>query len=55
MIEAFVEGRDQMVIDLHAELNESQELFLEVWGTLPSTMRRSIKLIIDGNTAKNDF
>jgi len=46
-VEAFTDGKDTLVVELHRELNESQELYLEVWGALPSTMRRQIKELVD--------
>jgi hypothetical protein len=46
-IAAFESGNDRTVIDLHKELNESQELYCEVFGYLPSTMRRQIKEIVN--------
>lgn len=40
-------GRDDVVVEIHEELNQSQDLYLEVWGSLPSTMRRQIKELVD--------
>ena len=45
--QAFIDGKDDLIVELHRELNESQELYLEVWGALPSTMRRQIKTLVD--------
>jgi hypothetical protein len=45
-LSAFEEGRDELIVELHKELNESQELYCEVFGYLSSTMRRQIKLIL---------
>lgn len=49
--QAFEVGIDQAVIDLHAELREDTELYQEVWGYLPSGMRRQIKELIDRSKA----
>jgi hypothetical protein len=46
-VQAFVDAKDELVVELHKELNQSHELFVEVWGVLPSTMRRQIKQIVD--------
>jgi hypothetical protein len=46
-VQAFVDAKDELVVELHKELNESQDLFIEVWGVLPATMRRQIKQIVD--------
>ena len=45
-VQAFIDGKDDLVKELHKELNESQTLYLEVWGSLPSTMRRQIKELV---------
>jgi len=45
-MEAFIQGNDDLVRELHRELNESQTLYLECWGSLPSTMRRQIKELV---------
>lgn len=40
-------GLGQAVLDLHAELNEDQDLYREVWSKIPSGARRQIKDLID--------
>lgn len=44
--EAFFGGNDRAIRDLHAELNENQDLLMEVWGVFPATMRAQLKEII---------
>ncbi len=46
-ITAFESGEDSQVIDLCKELDEDNSIYLEVWGFLPSTMRRQIKVILE--------
>jgi hypothetical protein len=41
--DAFEVGIDQAIIDLNQELQEDTDLYREVWGMLPSGMRRQIK------------
>jgi len=45
--DAFEVGIDQAVIDLNHELQEDTDLYREVWGMLPSGMRRQIKELVD--------
>lgn len=45
--QSFEVGIDQGVIDIHTELRQDPELYQEVWGYLPSGMRRQIKELID--------
>lgn len=49
--DAFEIGIDQAVIELHGELREDEELYREVWGILPSGMRRQIKDLLDREKA----
>lgn len=49
--QAFEVGIDQAVIDIHTELRQDTELYQEVWGYLPSGMRRQIKDLIDRSKA----
>lgn len=49
--EAFEVGIDQAVIDLNLELQEDTDLYREVWGQLPSGMRRQIKDMVERNKA----
>jgi hypothetical protein len=44
--EAFFGGNDRAIRDIHAELNDNQDLLLEVWGVFPATMRAQLKEII---------
>jgi hypothetical protein len=47
ILTAFECGNDTSICEIHAELNEDMDLWIEVWGCLPSTMRRQIKEIVD--------
>jgi hypothetical protein len=47
VIEAFIEGNDQLVIELHDEANQDYEFYLDVWSNLPSAMRARIKETVD--------
>ena len=47
ILDAFETGNDWQVVSIKRELQEHAELFSEVWGYLPSTMRRQIKEICD--------
>lgn len=49
--EAFEIGEDQPILGLNQELQEDTDIYREVWGMLPSGMRRQIKDIIDRSKA----
>lgn len=49
--EAFEIGEDQPILGLNQELQEDTDLYREVWGMLPSGMRRQIKDMIDRSKA----
>jgi hypothetical protein len=40
IIQAFEQGKDWTLVELHCELNEDHELYLAVLGYLPSGLRR---------------
>lgn len=48
---AFEVGIDQAIIDLHQEISQDADFYREVWGILPSGMRRQIKEMIERNKA----
>lgn len=45
--EEFLSGNDSAVASILKELNEHQEVYLEVWGCFPASMRRQLKEIVD--------
>jgi hypothetical protein len=49
--EAFEIGEDQPILSLNKELQEDTDLYREVWGMLPSGMRRQVKDMIDRSKA----
>jgi hypothetical protein len=47
VIEAFVEGNDRLVVELHEEANQDYEFYLMAWSQIPSYIRARIKEIVD--------
>lgn len=45
--DSFLSGDDSKVKSILQELNQDQDLYLEVWGCFPATMRRQLKEIMD--------
>ena len=45
--EAFLSGDDSTVASIVQELKEHQDVYLEVWGCFPASMRRQLKEIVD--------
>jgi hypothetical protein len=46
VLEAFLDGNDTLVVQLHNEANEDYDFYLECWSQLPSYVRARIKEIV---------
>jgi hypothetical protein len=48
--ESFLSGDDGKVVSILTELNEDHELYMEVFGFFPASMRRQLKEIVERET-----
>ena len=47
VIDAFLAGNDELVIELHYEANQDYGFYLDAWSNLPSGMRARIKELVE--------
>lgn len=46
-MDAYMDGKDDLIRELHAEIRGDQELFIDVWASFPTaSIRRRLKEII---------
>ena len=47
VLDAFLAGNDELVIELHYEANQDYGFYLDCWSNLPSSVRARIKEIVE--------